>query len=341
MQKLRILILIEKGNMPPDTVAEADQDLTAPWKTEFDVYSHLHAMGHEVRKLEVHNELSVIREAIAEFKPQVAFNLMDAFGDIHIFDQHVVSFLELVNQPYTGCNPRGLTLTRDKALTKKIMAYHRIHVPKFTVLPRRRRIRRPRDLPFPLIVKSVNVEGSIGISKASLVHDDEHFEERVRFIHESLETYAIAEQYIEGRELYVGVVGNLRLATLPVWELVWDKAPEDMPRFATRRAKSDSGYQRKWGIATRHAEGLGRDFEQSLAHLCKRIYRIMGCSGYARMDFRMSADGQVYLLEANPNPQLGLGDEFAESAAHAGIGYDQLLTRIVKLGLSYEPQSLT
>src|SRR5207248_8835873 len=129
--------------------------------------------GHDVMKLGVQDDLSVIRDAIDQFKPHVAFNLLEGFDDFHVFDQHVVSYLELSGQAYTGCNPRGMTLARDKALTKKIMAYHRISVPAFAVFARGRAIVRPKKLSLPLLVKSVSVEGSIGISQASIVHDDE------------------------------------------------------------------------------------------------------------------------------------------------------------------------
>ena len=205
--------------------------------------------------LGLHDDLGVLRAAIDDFHPHIAFNLLEGFRDFHGFDQHVVAYLELIRQCYTGCNPRGLTLARDKALTKKIMHYHRIHAPAFAVFPRDRRMVRPRKLPFPLLVKSVNVEASIGIARASIVHDDEKLAERVKYIHEALGTYAIAEQYIPGRELYVGVMGNLRLRTFPVWELLFEKAPEDMPLIATNKAKD------RWRSGTRERaakEGVRR-----------------------------------------------------------------------------------
>jgi D-alanine-D-alanine ligase len=244
-------------------------------------------------------------------------------------------------QPYTGCNPRGMTLARDKALTKKIMAYHRIHVPAFAVFPKRRAIARPPKLGFPLVVKSVNVEGSVGIANASLVQDDAELKERVKYIHEALGTYAIAEQYIEGRELYVGVMGNLRLTTLPVWELLFEKAPDDMVVMATEKAKWDANYQRRWGVTTRAATDLPPGHDKLIPHLSKRIYRILGLTGYARLDFRMTPSGDMYLLEANPNPQLANGEDFADSAAAAGIGYEALLGQIVKLGMQYSPRILS
>lgn len=338
---LRILVLMDGALVPPDDVSALSPGKIAPFKTELDVYTALVKSGHEVRKLGVTDDLAVIRDAVDEFKPQVAFNLLEGFRDYHVFDQHVVSYLELIEQPYTGCNPRGMTLARDKALTKKIMAYHRIHVPAFAVFPKRRAITRPKKLGFPLVVKSVNVEGSVGIAQSSLVHDDEELKDRVRYIHEALGTYAIAEQYIEGRELYVGVMGNLRLSTFPVWELLFEKAPDSMPVMATEKAKWDANYQRRWGITTRAATDLPAGHDKLIPHLSKRIYRILGLTGYARLDFRMTPAGELYLLEANPNPQLAHGEDFAESAAHAGVTYEHLLGQIVKLGIAYSPGILS
>jgi D-alanine-D-alanine ligase len=341
VKPLRLLVLMDKNLVPPDDTSTLSPGEIAPYKMELDVYTHLQNLGHDVRKLGVLDDLGVIRDAIRDFKPHVAFNLLEGFRDYHVFDQHVVSYLELLEQPYTGCNPRGMTLARDKALTKKIMAYHRIHVPAFAVFPKRKTITRPKKLGFPLIVKSVNVEGSVGIANASLVRDDDELKERVRYIHEALGTYAIAEQYIEGRELYVGVIGNLRLQTFPVWELLFEKAPEDMPVMATEKAKWDVKYQRRWGVTTRAAADLPEGHDKLIPHLSKRIYRILGLTGYARLDFRMTEGGQLYLLEANPNPQLAHGEDFADSAAHAGVGYDQLLQQIVNLGMQYSPHILS
>jgi len=338
---LRILLLMDRDSVPPETYAELPEEERHKFRAEVDVHTHLLKLGHEVRKLGIYDDLTPLRDTIAELKPQVAFNMTEAFRDIHLYDQHVVSHLELLGQSYTGCNPRGMTLARDKALTKKIMHYHRIRVPAFAVFPRRRKVKRPTRLAFPLLVKSINVEGSIGIAQASVVHDDAKFEERVRFIHESLETYAIAEQYVEGRELYVGVLGNLRLRTLPAWELRFDKVPEDAPRIASRKVKFDVAYQKKWGIMSGRAENLPEGMENALSKLCKRIYRILGLTGYARLDFRMSPQGELFLLEANPNPHIGRSEEFAESAEAAGLKYEQLLQEIVKLGLNYHPEILS
>jgi D-alanine-D-alanine ligase len=338
---LRVLLLMDRDSVPPENCADLPEDEQHKYRAEIDVANHLRKLGHDVRPLGIYDDLTPLRDVIADFHPQITFNMTEAFRDIHLYDQHVVSHLELLGQSYTGCNPRGMTLARDKALTKKIMHYHRIRTPAFAVFPRGRKITRPKKLRFPLLVKSINVEGSIGIAQASVVHDDQKFEERVRFIHESLQTYAIAEEYIEGRELYVGVMGNLRLTTLPAWELRFDKVPEDAPRIASRKVKFDVAYQKKWGITSGRAEGLPEGTDRALSKLCRRIYRILGLTGYARLDFRMSPSGELYLLEANPNPHIGRSEEFAESAEAGGMKYEHLLQEIIRLGLNYHPEILS
>ena len=226
MKPLRVLALVHEDLVPPDDPGDADV-LAVPWKTEFDVVSTLREMGHEVRPLGVRSDLRVVREVIEEWQPHIAFNLLEEFDGVATYDQNVVAYLELLRVPYTGCNPRGLMLSRDKALSKKVLAYHRIPCPDFAVFPLGRAARRPRRLSFPLIVKSLTEDASLGISQASVVENDDKLRERVAFIHESLGTSAIVERYIEGRELYVSVVGNRRLSVFPVWELRMEGLPDE------------------------------------------------------------------------------------------------------------------
>ncbi len=334
MKKLRVLVLMHEDLIPPENPEGVDL-ATVEWKTEYDVVTTLHGMGHEAKPLGVRNDLGVIRRAIEEWKPHIAFNLLEEFDGVAVYDQNVVSYLELLRMPYTGCNPRGLMLAHDKALSKKILSYHRIRIPEFTVFPMRRTIKRPKRLAFPLIVKSVSEEASLGISQASIVEDDEKLQERVGFIHNSVGTGALVEQFIEGRELYVGVLGNTRLQVLPVWELILNKLPEEARRIATERVKWSSKYQKKYGITSCQAKNLPEGMAEKIQHLAKRIYKTLGLSGYARIDFRRNADGEVYVLEANPNPQIAYGEDFADSAEKAGISYEALLQRVLNLGLQW------
>jgi D-alanine-D-alanine ligase len=338
VKKLRILGLMHANLVPPEDVSAFDVS-TVDWKMEFDVTDTLRVMGHEVFPVGVGDDLGVVRKAIAEERPHIVFNLLESFHGIGVFDQNVVSFLELLRIPYTGCNPRGLMLARDKALSKTLLAYHRIPVPEFMVVRIGRKVRRPKRLAFPLIVKSLTQEASIGISRASVVDDDERLAERVRFIHESIGTDAIVERFVHGREMYVGIVGNLRLDVFPLWEMRWDKMPEDGRLIMTDRAKWNSQYQKKYGVMTGPAD-VPAETAAKIQYLCKRVYRTLDLSGYARIDLRVEENGRVYVLEANPNPQLAYGEDFAESAEHGGLSYEELLQRIVNCGLLWRPERL-
>jgi len=338
VKKVRILALVHDHLVPPEDTTGIDV-LEAEWKMEYDVIETLREMGQMVRVLGVHDDLTGIRQSIASFKPHIVFNLMEAFAGITTFDQNVVSYLELLRTPYTGCNPRGLILARDKALSKKLLAYHRIPVPHFTVVKRGHRPVLSRKLQFPLIVKSLFFEASVGISQASVVENSEQLTRRVQFIHESVGTAAIVEEFVDGRELYVGVIGNDRLQVFPVWEMSFARMPENRWHIATERVKWSTKYQKTHGIMTDKArlpDGLG----ERVQHLAKRVYRALDLNGYARIDLRLAEGGDVFVLEANPNPNLAYGEDFAESGEVAGISYEHLLERIVKLGLRWEPERM-
>jgi D-alanine-D-alanine ligase len=336
VKKHKILVLVHKDLTPQDVPAS---DVNPAWRMEWDVVTTLRQCRHEVRVIEVHDDLSPIRRSIYEFKPTIVFNLLEAFDNIGVFDQNVVSYLELLRVPYTGCNPRGLTLARDKALARKLLAYHRIPTPEFMVVPLGRRPVRPKRMTYPLIVKSLTYESSVGISQASVVENDEQLVKRVRFVHDTILTPAIVEQFVNGRELYVGVLGNHRLRVFPVWEMSFANMPEDNWRIATERVKRNVEYQKKHGIDTALAQ-LGEDHAEGVQHLAKRAYRALELSGYARIDFRLDGNGKAYVLEANPNPHLAAEEDFAQSALCAEVSYSKLLERIMALGLDWQPHRM-
>jgi D-alanine-D-alanine ligase len=338
MKILRVLVVVHASLIPPETLEGHTAKEIEEWRTEYDVTSTLRKMGHEVRCVGVLDSLTELRTVISEWKPDVAFNLLEEFDGIVTYDQHVVAFLELMRQPYTGCNPRGLLLSRDKALSKQLLAFHRIPTPQFAVFRKGMKFKLPRRLRFPLFVKSTVEDASLGIAQASVVEDAAKLAERVEFVHEQVGSDALVEEFIEGRELYVGVLGNERLTRLPVWEMVFGSLPESLPAIATRKVKWDKKYQSKYGITTRAAEDLPPPVTGRLDTLSRRIYRALGLSGCARMDFRVTADGQVYVLEANANPNLEAEEDFAESARAAGVAYDDLLGRLMALGMSYQAE---
>jgi D-alanine-D-alanine ligase len=334
MRKKRVLVLMHIDLVPPDDVSGKPDEEVFEYKTEYDVINGLRDLGHEVHKLGLYDDLTPLRQAIQDFKPHIVFNLLDEFRGEAMLDQNVVSYLELVQVPYTGCNPRGLMLARDKALSKQILHYHRIRVPRFAVVPAGRKLKRkPARLHYPLIVKSQIEEASFGIAEASIVYNDEKLAERVEFMHAKVGTALILEQYIDGRELYVGVLGNKRLQVLPVWELEIRRLRADAPKIATRRVKWNLKYQKRRGVKIGPARNLPQELERLLVKTTKRIYRLLQLSGYARIDFRLDAEQRPYFLEANPNADIAYGDEFADAAEAAGIAYEPLLDRLLTIGL--------
>ncbi len=333
-KKLRVLLLCHEELVPPDSIDGKSDEEIADYRTEFDVITTLRDLGHEAEVLGVGDEIDLIRRATLEFQPHVCFNLMVEYHGAAHYDQHVASYLELHKLAYTGCNPRGLTLARDKALSKTILAAEGVPVPAFHVFPKGRRTKRPKDLGLPLFVKSVDEEASLGISRKSIVTTDEALQERAAFVHETVGTDAIAEEYIEGREFYVGVLGNRKLEVLPPWELKIHGLPKGAPNIATRRVKWDVAYQKRMQVKNGPAD-LPEELDRAVREASKATYRALSLSGFARLDFRLRPDGRFYLLEANPNPDLTFGEDFADSAEAAGLSYDELIQRIVELGQRY------
>lgn len=333
-RRRQVLAIVHPTLVPPDTLQGHSPARIAAWRTEYDVITALRGAGHDVQVLGVGDSLGELRTALLERRPDVVFNLLEEFNGIVSYDQHVVGFLELMQQPYTGCNPRGLLLSRDKVLCKQLLSFHRIPTPRFAVFRRGGKLRVPRTLRAPLFVKSATDDASLGIAQSSLVSDLARLSERVQFVHEQLGSDALVEEYIDGRELYVGVHGNERLTCLPAWEMDFGTAPA----IATRRLKWDRAYQQRHGIDTGPAPDLEPALRARLTRLARRIYRALHLSGYARLDFRLRADGQLFLLEANANPNLAADEDFACAARAAGLDYPALLGRIIQLGCSYQAQ---
>jgi D-alanine-D-alanine ligase len=335
VRNLRIIVLLNPDHTPPDTdtLKGYSEQEALLWRTGFDVVKGLRANDHDVRVLSVQNELQPIRDEIENFKPHVVFNLLEEFHEQTGYDQNVASYLELLRMPYTGCNPRGLMLARGKDLSKKLLHYHRIPTPAFAVFPIRRAIRRPMRLGFPLIVKSLSEDSSAGIAQASVVDSEEKLKERVTFIHEQIGTAALVEQFIDGRELYVSVLGNERLNVLPIWELDFGDMSDSAHAIATERVKFNVNYGKRRGIEQGIAKNLPVDLRERISGLVKRICRTLELDGYSRIDFRLADDGTPYFLEANPNPDIAQNEVFAQAAARAGIAFPELLDRILALGL--------
>jgi len=332
-KKLKVLALFDA--IAPTTLdQDLSQELATPdWQTEANVLAALKELGHTTEYLAIFDNLDLLQQKLQSFQPDIVFNLADQFKNNRAFDQNIVSFMEMHGVTFTGCGSTGLTLCKHKAISKKILSYHRIHVPEFTVIARGKRCTRPARLKFPILIKPLKEEASYGISQASFVATDDQFKERVSFIHSSWNCDVIAEEYIEGRELYVSVLGNHRLEVYPIRELVFREVPPDEPKIATYKAKWDEEYRKRWGLQNQFAEALDPVLARQIATTAKRIYHLLTIDGYARVDFRVTAQNEIYFLEANPNPHLAAEEDFAQSALKAGIAYPQLIDRILRTGL--------
>jgi len=332
-KKLKVLVLFD-GTSPTSLDQDFSKEMkTKDWKTEADVMAALGALGHTAEHLAIFDDVDLLRQKLETFAPDVLFNLVEQFRNNPGFDQNIVSFFEMQGRPFTGCGSTGLTLCKHKGISKKILHYHGIHVPHFVVVPRGQRITRPKQLKFPILVKPVKEEASYGISQASFVQNEEQFGERVAFIHEKHSSDAIAEEYIEGRELYVSLMGNVRLTVFPIRELVFREVPPNEPKIATYKAKWDDEYRKRWGLENQFAEDLDPTLVTNITEKCKEIYRLLTIDGYARIDLRLTPANKLYFIEANPNPILADDEDFALSAAKAGLPYPDLIERIVRLGI--------
>jgi D-alanine-D-alanine ligase len=331
-RKYKVLVLFDSAGTPP-----ADQDFShelkndEDWATEAHVIAALEKLGHEVRTIGVYEDPGLIINEVKSHPPDVVFNLTEHFNARSAYDRNVAGLLEMLDLPYTGSGPTGLTLCKNKGMAKEILAYHHIRVPDSAVFPVGGAIRRPKRLRFPLFIKPLQEEASYGISQDSFVENDQAFEERVRFIHERMNQEALAEEFIEGRELYVSILGNDRLHVFPFREVIFAEVPEGRPRFSTFKAKWDDAYRKKWGIQNIFADGFDEPTRTRITEICKKAYRVLRVRGYGRIDLRITVAGEIVLLEANPNPNLEREDEFAQSAMKAGLTYEALIQRVVRL----------
>ncbi len=334
-RRLRILVLTHASLVPTAATKRLGEKAILPWRTELHVIQGLRDLGHEVSVLGLHDALAPLHAAIDEQRPDVVFNLLMELRGSSRFEPHVVAALEERGVPYTGCNVEGLMLTNDKALTKKLLAWHGVPVPAFASFRRRRPVSADRAPPLPAIVKPIDGSGSKGISRASIVRSRAQLRRRVEYLFARLDCDVIAEEYIEGRELTVGVLGNDRLTALPVWETHFDRLPPGVPNIDTSALKWDPGYRRARGVHNDPAADLPGAVERRVQGLAKRAYRILRLSGFARIDFRLAPGGRPYAIDVNANPDIDFLEDFARAAAHANIPPPALLQRVLRLGIRY------
>jgi D-alanine-D-alanine ligase len=332
MKKARVVVLFDTDDAPP-----AGQDFTKHIESvdeaEFDVARALIARGHEVRCLGFRDDINQLVAGLRAQPCDLVFNLAERFRGESALDYTVTSVLDMLGISFTGASSEGLMLARDKALTKKVLAYHGILIPHFMVCPIGQPIQRPSDLRFPLIVKPLDEDASVGIAQSSVVRDDEALNTRIGFIHDKIGTDAIVEEFIDGRELYVGVIGNERPKALPPIEMVFNNEPNVEGRIATFKAKWSVKYRASRGIENMVARDLSKSLIQRLSDVAVRTYKAAGLRDYGRIDVRLAHDDAIYVVEANPNPYLAEGEDLAWAAEEAGYPYHDLIEKVAEMAL--------
>jgi D-alanine-D-alanine ligase len=316
----------------------ANQRETEP-EMEYQIASALQKNGHDVLLLGVYDDLRDMSSRLADWKPALVFNATEAYLMNSELDYLIPALLEAEGYRYTGAPPLALLVTRNKSMSKKILAYHGVNVPAFASYRVGEKPNGEQKLRFPLIVKPLSADASEGIAQASIVHDVGGLADRVAFVHERFAQPAIAEEYVEGRELYATIIGNGdSVEILPIVEMVFDSAgsrPED--RIATHTAKWNIKYRERRGIRNVFARPMSKVVKERLAAICLAAYRAFWLRDYARIDVRLAADGQLWFIEANANPFLSEGHDSAEAARKAGMNYAAFMQRIVDLAMAREP----
>ena len=330
-KRLSVTVLLDSATLPKDD--DTSEDYKEEQSTEFHIIKACRELGHTVSTLGVFDDVEPIVHSLKGNRPDIVFNLTEQFRDIRWLDKNIAGLLELLDIPFTGAGAQGLFLSRDKAACKQILGTRKIGVPKFYILPPGKKVKVSKKAPYPLVVKPLMEDASDGISNSSIVKNIEELKARAEWVHDNWKQAAIAEEYIEGRELYVSIIGNKRLRVLPIRELHFGDTDKDGPVMATSRVKWNKKYRAKWNIRFDFAE-LDKPVANHIARVCKKAFRLLHIQGYGRIDMRLTAEGKIYILEANSNPDLHYFDEVSTAAQKIGISYPELITSIINFSLA-------
>ena len=297
-----------------------------------EIFEALVKLGHEpVYQVVDGRDQSLI--ALARGDADLYFNLTESYNGDDTMDMNLAAYLDLLGKAYTGAGPHALYLAQDKALAKKIFAFHGIRTPFFAT-SYKGKLDHSHDIAFPLIVKPTSEDGSIGIDTGSVVGSVKELMERIHYIHEEFDSPALIEEYIEGRELYAAVLGNDNPEVLPMVELDLSKLPEGTPKIAGKEVKWDKDTEAYRVTKSAVAEDLDEEVVKRLEETALSVYQALKLRDYGRIDMRLTNKGEVYVIEANPNPWLSTGAEFHMAARKSGRTYPQLIGEIVDLARS-------
>ena len=304
------------------------------------VYEALKEAGHSPVYLRLDGTTQSLIE-LAQSETDLIFNLVESFAGNDTFDSEVAGYLELLGRKFTGAGSHGLYLAQDKALAKKIFAFHGIHTPYFATVFRGR-TEHAHDIQFPVIVKPQREDGSIGIHFGAVCGSIKELMERIDYIHAEFDSPALIEEYIEGREIYAGILGSYESAqVLPLVELDLSKLPKGTPKIASRDVKFEKDTEAFKVTKSAVAEDLDEETTKRLSETALAAYKAVKLRDYGRIDMRLSPKGEVYVIEANPNPWLSSKQEFAMAAKASGRSYTQLIGEILDLALARYPAEAT
>jgi len=333
-KSLKIMLLCDIGETPPENQDFTEILETEEWSGEATLMKTFSKLGHEPRMFAIYDSIEPLHQTLTQDRPDLIFNQCECLNGERKTEPLIAGLFDLLKIPYTGARPHALMLCKDKSLTKKILSYHRIAIPRFLVSKRSSPIRKLSGFRFPSFTKPLGLEGSEGIAQMSFAENEKDTLERVKFIHKSLKTDAMIEEFIDGRELYVGILGDKRnVRVFPPRELFFSEMPDSEPKFATFKAKWDDQYRKKWGIRSGFPRSLPDGTLEHITETSLKIYQILGMSGYARLDFRLTPEGRLVFIEANPNPSLLYDEDFALAADKAGLDYVDLIDEILSQGL--------
>ncbi|HZM63470.1 MAG TPA: ATP-grasp domain-containing protein [Vicinamibacterales bacterium] len=335
MSKLKIIVLYDRVLVDETEEQSATAEKSPVVRTldkkevEEEVAEALVKLGHEPTMHELDGTQKSLL-ALSRLECDLVFNLAESFADDDTADFKIAAFLDLIGMKYTGSGAHGLMLAQDKAVAKKIFAFHGVHTPVFAK-SFRGRLDFSHDLQFPVIVKPAREDGSIGIEFSAVVSSIRELMERMDWLHANFDSPVLIEEYIEGREMYVGVIGNDKPEPLPVIELDLSKLPDGMPRIASAEVKWGKGTKAYRDTKSSIATDLPEESVQALQQTAIAAYQALELRDYGRVDMRLQPDGRVHVIEVNPNPWLSSKAEFAMAARKSGRSYLQLIEEIVEL----------
>ncbi|MBI1797844.1 MAG: ATP-grasp domain-containing protein [Candidatus Eisenbacteria bacterium] len=328
MAKLRIGVLYDYWWDEDEERVEGERPKKkSPDEDVQEVYEALRTVGHNP----VYVRLDGTRESLIELarsQTDLLFNLVESFGGDDSQDTNIGGYLELLDRRFTGAGSSGLYLAQDKTLAKKIFTFHGIHTPYFTTVYRGR-LEHSHDIHFPVIVKPAREDGSIGIQFGAVCTSIKELMERIDYIHAEFDSPALIEEYIEGREIYVGVIGNEKPEALPVVELDLSKLPAGTPRIAGSEVKWEEDTQAYKATKPFFPDDLPDETVTKLQETAVQAFTALQLRDYGRIDFRLAGDGTIHVLEVNPNPYLLSSAELAMAAKKSGRSYDALVAGIV------------